>query len=60
MFISGVVEVYQRYQRYSGVTFAPKISNNTFFLLVMLTQKTIFESTDKKAYVRKAAKQCYV
>lgn len=57
MFISGVVEVYQRY---SGITFAPKISNNTFFLLVMLTQKTIFESTDKKAYVSKAAKQCYV
>lgn len=57
MFISGVVEVYQRY---SGITFAPKISNNTFFLLVMLKQKTIFESTDKKAYVRKAAKQCYV
>lgn len=57
MFISGVVEVYQRY---SGITFAPKISNNTFFLLVMLKQKTIFESTDKKAYVSKAAKQCYV
>lgn len=54
MFISGVAEVYQRYQRcqrYSSVTFAPEMSKNKLFLLVMLELKTIFKGTDKKAYV---------